>query len=86
MLTQHTATREDLGPAINVVTWFLGAMAFLAVLARTVTKRILSRIAADDYLVVAALVRCHCQLYRQARPHRSLGAVPGYECYHCVCD
>lgn len=69
MLTQNTASGDDLGPAVNVVTWFLGATAFFAVLARTVTKNILSQIAADDYIVFAALVRFHYQLYGQVKPY-----------------
>lgn len=48
---------KNLGRIVSVVTWFLLAVATIAVLTRLFTKRVVSRrLSADDGLVVISLV------------------------------
>lgn len=56
-MSSNQATIDNLGPALNVVTWFLVTTAVLAVVARVATKLILSKLNWDDYITFVALVR-----------------------------
>lgn len=54
---QPIVTPNNYGPAVNVVTWFLGATTVLFVIARFTTKVALAQsIRVDDGLVFVALV------------------------------
>ena len=56
--TQPIVTPNNYGPAVHVLTWFLGSTAVLFVIARLTTKVILAqRIRIDDGLLVISLVR-----------------------------
>ena len=56
--TQPIVTARNFGPAVNVVTWFLGSTAVLFVITRLTTKVVLAqRIRIDDGLLITALVR-----------------------------
>ncbi len=57
-------TPANHGPIVSVLTWFLLAATILAVIARVLTKRAISRrLATDDYLIFAALVSRSLQLH-----------------------
>lgn len=56
-MSSTQATLDNLGPALNVVTWFLVATAVLAIVARVATKLILWKLNWDDYVMFVALVR-----------------------------
>lgn len=58
--SQPTVTPNNLGPAVNVITWFLNATAVLFTIARLMTKIALNqRIQIDDGLLITAMVRSH---------------------------
>lgn len=57
IVVRQPGSEANLGPFLNVVTWFLLITSALAVLTRLITKRALKRrIDVDDAFVVAALV------------------------------
>ena len=56
--SQPMVAANNLGPLVNVITWFLNATAVLFVVARFTTKIALNqRIRIDDGLLITALVR-----------------------------
>ena len=55
--TQTFATANDVGPAVNVVTWFLGVAFVLFVVARLTTKLYLAQsLGLDDLFIITATV------------------------------
>lgn len=54
---QTFATANDVGPAVNVTTWFLGVAVVLFVIARLTTKIYLpQRLSLDDFIIITATV------------------------------
>ena len=55
--TQTFATANDVGPAVSVITWFLGVAVVLFVVARLATKLYLAQsLGLDDSLIITATV------------------------------
>ena len=55
--TQTFATANDVGPAVSVITWFLGVAVVLFVVARLTTKIYLAQsLGLDDSLIITATV------------------------------
>lgn len=54
---QTFATANNVGPAVNVTTWFLGVAVVLFVIARLTTKIYLAqRLSVEDFFIITAAV------------------------------
>ena len=84
--TQPVVTSNNFGPAVNVITWFLGSTVVLFVIARLVTKIVLAqRIRIDDGFLMLALVRMKEK--RREREQALLIAPKALQhrpCSHCI--
>lgn len=66
--TQTFATADNIGPAVNVITWLLGVAVVLFVVARLTTKVYLAQaLGLDDSFIITAAVSTMSNLLE--KPH-----------------